>query len=216
MPGIGIFQTTTEEALINSDEAVVYVRVLSGSSVGGNAGDTDSDGDGVVDQVDNCPSDANPSQADSDGDGVGDACDNCPHVANPGQEDFDQDNIGDVCDNDDDRADVDGNGIADALTDGLLIIRRLFGFEGSDLTEGAVGGHCKRCDATAITTYIDQIHEGLDVDGNGQTDALTDGLLIIRYLFGFRGTALIDGAVGSGCTRCTAAEIEEYYATLQP
>ena len=30
----------------------------------------------------------------------------------------------------------------------------------------------------------------LDVDGNGKTEPLTDGLLIIRYLFGFTGEAL--------------------------
>lgn len=34
----------------------------------------DSDGDGVADDVDNCPSVPNPDQADSDGDGTGDAC----------------------------------------------------------------------------------------------------------------------------------------------
>ena len=34
----------------------------------------DSDGDGVLDNVDNCPNTPNPDQTDSDGDGVGDAC----------------------------------------------------------------------------------------------------------------------------------------------
>jgi len=38
----------------------------------------DADGDGIPDQVDNCPHVANPAQTDSDGDGVGDACDACP------------------------------------------------------------------------------------------------------------------------------------------
>ena len=35
----------------------------------------DKDGDGIVDQVDNCPDDFNPSQADHDSDMWGDACD---------------------------------------------------------------------------------------------------------------------------------------------
>jgi hypothetical protein len=49
-----------------------------------------------------------------------------------------------------------------------------------------------------------------DVDGNGATSALTDGLLILRYLFGLRDDALIDAAVGTGCTRCDAESIEPY------
>jgi hypothetical protein len=42
-----------------------------------NCGTHDEDGDGVMDDCDNCPVDVNVSQTDSDGDGVGDACD--PH-----------------------------------------------------------------------------------------------------------------------------------------
>ncbi|MCP3962481.1 MAG: DUF11 domain-containing protein [bacterium] len=44
----------------------------------------DTDGDGVIDELDNCPQDANPDQADFDGDGAGDACDastGCPDAS---------------------------------------------------------------------------------------------------------------------------------------
>ena len=85
--------------------------------------DTDNDGDGNADCVDNCPNDANPAQEDGDVDGVGDACDNCPNDANPGQEDADGDGVGDVCDNCPDDAnpgqeDSNGNGIGD-VCDGV-------------------------------------------------------------------------------------------------
>ncbi|MGE5186635.1 MAG: choice-of-anchor K domain-containing protein [Acidobacteriota bacterium] len=57
----------------------------------------DSDGDGVCDEVDNCPSVANADQLDTDGDGVGDACDNCPTTPNPDQADSNGNGIGDAC-----------------------------------------------------------------------------------------------------------------------
>lgn len=60
--------------------------------------ESDSDGDGIPDQSDNCPLTANPLQEDQDGDGVGDTCDNCIAVINPLQEDIDGDGIGDRCD----------------------------------------------------------------------------------------------------------------------
>lgn len=54
----------------------VYVSTLSfipDDPCAGLGGDTD--GDGICDDNDNCPSVANPDQGDTDGDGVGDACD---------------------------------------------------------------------------------------------------------------------------------------------
>jgi hypothetical protein len=59
--------------------------------------DVDTDGDSVVDAIDNCPTTPNPTQADADGDGRGDVCDNCPTVSNPAQTDANNNGIGDAC-----------------------------------------------------------------------------------------------------------------------
>ena len=57
----------------------------------------------------------------------------------------------------------------------------------------------------------------IDVDGNGVADPLTDGILLLRYLFGFRGDVLIAGAFDDeGCTRCDAPAIEAFIAPLVP
>ena len=54
----------------------------------------------------------------------------------------------------------------------------------------------------------------LDIDGNGELTALTDGLLVLRFFFGFTGTTLTAGAVGPNCTRCDAAAILPYLQSL--
>jgi hypothetical protein len=50
----------------------------------------------------------------------------------------------------------------------------------------------------------------LDVDGNTQIDALTDGLMLIRAMFGLTGTAVTNNAVGPNATRNTWALIQPY------
>jgi hypothetical protein len=114
--------------------------------------------------------------------------------------------------------DIDGNGIVEALSDGLLTIRDEFGFTGTALISGAVGTGCSRCEAAAITAYLDQCEGAgiLDVDGDGSVAALQDGILTVRYEFGFTGTSLTDGAVGTGCTRCNAAAISAFLDNLKP
>jgi hypothetical protein len=55
---------------------------------------------------------------------------------------------------------------------------------------------------------------GLDVDGNGQFLPLSDGLLVLRFGFGFTGATLITGAVGAGCTRCDSPSIVAYLESM--
>jgi hypothetical protein len=109
--------------------------------------------------------------------------------------------------------DADADGSAGALTDGLLFLRYLFGFRGSTLVAGAIAPGADRDTAPEIEGYIASILAMLDIDGNGSAGPLTDGLLILRYLFGFRGAPLADGATGSNATR-DAAAIEVYLAPL--
>ena len=66
--------------------------------------DEDSDGDGIPDDIDNCPDTPNPGQDDADEDDVGDACDNCPTIYGRSKDgcptgvDSDNDGVSDVND----------------------------------------------------------------------------------------------------------------------
>jgi hypothetical protein len=62
---------------INGSGQVVFRAQLADGTYGIYRADPlgDLDGDGVDDEVDNCPSVANPDQLDTDGDGLGNACD---------------------------------------------------------------------------------------------------------------------------------------------
>ncbi|HCU24728.1 MAG TPA: hypothetical protein DF383_06905 [Deltaproteobacteria bacterium] len=71
--------------------------MAAGCGGGGNVDSADSDGDGALNVVDNCPDISNPSQSDTDADGVGDLCDNCPATPNSDQLDSDGDGQGDAC-----------------------------------------------------------------------------------------------------------------------
>jgi hypothetical protein len=109
--------------------------------------------------------------------------------------------------------DVDGNRQISALTDGVLLVRYLFGIRGPALIQGALGANATRTAPEAIVTYLDQAKTTLlDVDGNGTASALTDGVMLVRYLFGVRGDALIQGALGLNPhpARDQSGEIEGY------
>ena len=111
--------------------------------------------------------------------------------------------------------DIDLDGATEPLSDGLLVLRDRFGFTGGTLVNGATGVGCDRCLAPAIESYLDALGLALDIDKDGSLGPLTDGVLVLRYLFGFTGAALTTGAVNeNGCSRCGATEIEGYLESL--
>ena len=161
------------------------------------AGDFDADGDGLANSID----------LDDDADGVSDE-----QEALAGINPLSRFSCRAGCFS----FDVDENLEAQPLTDGLLVIRHLFGFSGDSLTSGAVAGEANRDSSEAIGSYLTGAASELDIDGDGESKPLTDGLLLIRYLFGFSGDSLISGAIGSGATRDTAEEVEAYIEERVP
>jgi hypothetical protein len=111
--------------------------------------------------------------------------------------------------------DIDGDGRYDALTDGLLVLRYLLGLSGTSMIDRVVGSGAQRTTAAQISAYLDTMRSALDVDGNGQADALSDGLIIMRFMFGMRGATMTDGAISAAATR-TPSQIESYLRALTP
>ena len=111
--------------------------------------------------------------------------------------------------------DFDSNGEVDALTDGLILLRYSFGLRGAALTNEAIADN-SLSSFTQVERQVECSYPGLDLDTNGSVDPLTDGLLLLRYLFGLRGQNLIDGVISQDANRTQAADIEAYIETLLP
>jgi hypothetical protein len=106
--------------------------------------------------------------------------------------------------------DVDNNGEVTALTDGLLTIRFLFGFEGEALVSGAISPDATRQSPEEILSYLNANKDFFDIDGDGHSQALTDGLLLIRSQFGFSGQSLMEGALSLDARRTSETGIQQF------
>ena len=107
--------------------------------------------------------------------------------------------------------DQDGDGRADPLTDGALVVRYLEGLSGGELIAGVLGPEATRTDPAEVSDYLDDGWINVfDVDANGRAEASTDGMLILRYLFGFTGDALVAGVIDPEGFRTDASEIEAF------
>jgi hypothetical protein len=56
----------------------------------------------------------------------------------------------------------------------------------------------------------------IDIDGDGELSALTDGLLLLRYLFGLRGNNLVNGVISEFATRSSEASIMQHIENHMP
>ena len=168
----------------------------------------DSDGDGIPDLADNCPTVANPDQTDTDGDKVGNACDpdidgdgvlngqdNCPTIANSTQMDQDGDGVGDVCDNcpavaNPDQADIDNDKIGDACD--------------PDWDNDGVANEVDNCLLVKNATQADTDGDGMgdlcdpDIDGDG----LLNGDDNCPWIYNPDQTDQDGDKIGDGCDNC--------------
>ena len=111
--------------------------------------------------------------------------------------------------------DFDENNSVDALTDGLLILRYAFGLRGENLTNAAIGSGSSLT-SEEVATNVEQAASLADIDNSGTLDALTDGLIFLRYAFGLRGDSLLSGAISSDANRTSASDIEAYIESHMP
>jgi hypothetical protein len=96
-----------------------------------------------------------------------------------------------------------------------MMLRYAFGLRGESLTNGAVAGNSPLSHAEVEQQMVDTLIIA-DIDGNGQVDALTDGLLLLRYLFNLRGDSLTQGSVSAMGARKSNSDITDYLERHMP
>jgi len=179
---------------VASGRSTVYVRFTMGTTDGGwrycgwNVDDfqitayecnlaVDSDGDGIPDLSDNCPSVYNPTQADADGDAVGDACDRCPGFNDAIDADGDTVPDGcDICAGHNDLVDTDTDGVPNGCDNCSSVHNPTQ----ADADGDGVGDACDRCPGfnDAIDADGDTVPDGCDqcAGHNDLADADADGV----------------------------------------
>jgi subtilisin-like proprotein convertase family protein len=151
---------------------------------------TDTDGDGIPDSTDNCPSIANVDQSDLDNDNIGDVCDddidgdsilngddNCPNTPNADQADSNGNGIGDACDIECDTLTATDTPITITTTGGVTYTSTIdvgFNFEITDVNVGITIPHTYTADLDIFLTSPAGTVVELSTDNGGSADDYID------------------------------------------
>ncbi len=118
-----------------------------------------------------------------------------------------------------DTLDFDLDGRANALSDGILALRYMFGVRGEALVRGATSSRAESALSPAMAEEVlSQAQQvGMfDVDADGRVNALTDGILILRHLFGVSGDTLVHGAVAPRGARIQPDAVASFLDGFMP
>lgn len=97
------------------------------------------------------------------------------------------------------RFDIDDDNSLLGGTDGVLVLRYLFGFRGAALVAGATGVGAKRIVGDHVAGYlnaVDSAHPNCSIDiagAPGGPSATLDGLVLLRAMLGLTGDAVTSG-----------------------
>ena len=96
-----------------------------------------------------------------------------------------------------------------------MMIRYLFGLRDDFVTDGAMAENSPFT-SEQIVAEIEEAMDIADIDADGELNALTDGLLLLRYLFDLRDDLLTNGVVGLDGTRTSNEDIQSYLGAHMP
>jgi hypothetical protein len=94
--------------------------------------------------------------------------------------------------------DLDGNLSISATTDGLMLLRAMLGLTGTAVTNGATASGAPRSTWEQIAPFVHLA--ALDIDGSGSALPASDGVMLLRAMFGLTGTSVTNNAVTPGKT----------------
>ena len=106
--------------------------------------------------------------------------------------------------------DRDGNRTLVPAVEGMLMMRYLLGLRGAALIADIPWTTATPPTAAMVEARISRQLSELDIDGDTLTNGLTDGLMLVRMMFGYKGEQVTGGAINPLGTRNTWPAVQSH------